>query len=93
MKLLFSTLFLALLFFAACKPAVVITKPVYVETARPASPNSNYIWVDGDWIYNRPTRAYNYRNGYYRKPNNGRTYIPGYWQTNKRGHYWIPGRW
>jgi hypothetical protein len=93
MKTIFSILFLVILFFSACKPAVIASKPVYVEVARPLSPSSNHIWVDGDWIWNRRTRSYTYKNGYWMMPNNGNTHIAGYWKTTRRGHYWVPGRW
>lgn len=71
----------------------VATEPVYVETVRPAAPSNLHIWVDGDWVYNRQTRVYVHKNGYWHNPTNGRVFVSGHWQVGPRGRSWVPGHW
>ena len=77
----------------SCSPAYVSTQPSYQEGFRPAQPSNNYVWVDGNWIYNRPTRTYNHSQGYWSLPYRGQRYQSGQWRNNRRGFYWTPGRW
>jgi hypothetical protein len=87
------------IFFAAsfgiisCGPAYVGVAPANTVIVRPASPNVRYVWRDGDWRYNRNTRKYVYRNGYWAAPRRNGIYQPGYWRNTPRGTYWVPGRW
>ncbi len=71
----------------------VATEPTYVEYERPAPPSKKHIWVDGNWIYNRQTSAYDRRHGYWHNPTNGRVYVSGHWQVGPRGRSWVPGHW
>jgi hypothetical protein len=83
----------SIVIFYACSPAYVRTQPTYEEGFRPPRPGNNHVWVDGNWIYNRPSRAYNHSNGFWAVPNRGRKYQSGQWRNNSRGFYWTPGRW
>lgn len=91
-KVIFALIGLTLLC-NACSPAYVSTQPTYQDGFRPPQPSNNHVWVDGNWIYNRPTRTYNRVDGYWAVPNRGRKYKAGQWKNNNRGYYWTPGRW
>lgn len=93
MKKLFVALIGLTLISNSCSPSYVSTQPTYQEGFRPQQPSNNHVWVDGNWIYNRPTRSYNHSNGYWSVPNRGRKFQSGQWRNNRRGYYWSPGRW
>ena len=82
-----------ILFFEACEPSYVVTRPVEIEITRPPSPNNNYIWIDGDWVYRRQTQSYSRNRGNWVPLRRSHTYMPGQWQSTPRGHYWRKGRW
>lgn len=79
--------------FNACRPAYVTVKPTHAKIERPISPSINHVWIDGDWVYNRRSRAYIRNDGYWAKPNRGRTYTQGKWKSSRKGDYWVRGRW
>ncbi|PKP33077.1 MAG: hypothetical protein CVU00_11110 [Bacteroidetes bacterium HGW-Bacteroidetes-17] len=81
------------LLFTGCAPRYVATVPAYHEYSRPQRPSDQYIWIDGNWTYNRQTNMYVQQNGYWQRPHQSRTFVRGYWQASPRGHYWIPGKW
>jgi hypothetical protein len=33
--------------------AIVRSEPMYVEIERPRQPNSSYIWIEGDWLWQK----------------------------------------
>jgi hypothetical protein len=80
------------LFLNSCMEGYVATQPTYVEYSRPQRPSELHVWVDGDWAYNRSTRVYVQKNGYWQQPRQNRTYVSGHWQSSPRGHYWVSGR-
>jgi hypothetical protein len=80
-------------FLNSCTAGYVATQPSYVEYSRPERPSERHVWIDGDWVYNRQSRAYEQRNGYWERPYQGRTYVSGQWQTTPKGKYWSKGRW
>lgn len=93
-KLLSFIAVVALIFMSSCRPSGAFVKvrpeaPVYVH---PASPSAGYVWVDGDWVWQR--NRYVYRQGYYIKsrPHHS-AYVAGHWQRRGHGWIWIPGRW
>ena len=71
----------------------VASEPAYVEYSRPAPPSNLHVWIDGDWEYNRSSRIYVQKNGYWSKPNPGRVYQSGHWQSTPKGKYWSKGQW
>lgn len=77
----------------SCRSGYVSSEPVYTEYARPARPSETYIWVDGDWGWNRQSQVYVQRPGYWERPRQGHTYVSGRWQTSPRGKYWTRGHW
>lgn len=78
----------------ACTPAYVHTVPSrYQGNIRPPSPSNTHIWIDGNWIYNRQTKSYQERNGYWSKPSRRRSYQTGYWKKSQRGNQWVRGQW
>ena len=81
------------LFATGCATGYVETEPAYVEYSRPAQPSQQHVWVGDNYQYNRHSRVYVQRNGYWSKPNRNKTYTQGHWQTGPNGHYWVNGRW
>ena len=77
-------------FFTSCSAGYVSDEPTYVETARPMSPNSSYIWTEGDWRWNNQTRSYYHQNGRWDKPGS-KAYNQGHWDNSPRGHKWVRG--
>jgi hypothetical protein len=81
------------LFFNGCMGGYVMTEPTYSESVRPAQPGSAYIWINGDWNWNRQSGVYVQRTGYWQQPAQGRVYVTGHWQKSPKGNYWVSGRW
>ena len=77
----------------ACMGGYVATEPSYHEGVRPSAPSNTHIWIGGDWNWNRQSRTYVQREGYWSKPVQGKTYVNGHWQASSRGHSWVSGRW
>ncbi|WP_428659891.1 hypothetical protein [Runella sp.] len=80
-------------FVGACAPAYVRNQPSPMNYDRPQRPSDNHVWRDGDWVWNRQSRAYDQRNGSWVMPKRGRSFKQGHWETNRRGQYWVKGQW
>jgi hypothetical protein len=80
------------LFFNGCMAGYVATEPIYVEVSRPARPSNDYIWINGEWTWNRQSHVYVQNTGLWERPNQRRTYVSGHWQASPRGKYWVSGR-
>jgi hypothetical protein len=76
-----------------CATGYVPKEPEPIEYQRPSRPGDRYVWINGDWIWDRWHGVYVYRPGYwgYARPN--RVYVPGYWYSTPRGNAWRNGRW
>lgn len=81
------------LFLNSCMAGYIATEPAYSEYSRPQRPSELHVWIDGDWVYNRSTRVYVQRSGYWQQPRQGRVYVSGQWQSTPRGKYWSHGHW
>jgi hypothetical protein len=81
------------LLFNGCFPGYISSEPTYVETSRPSSPSNVHVWVDGNWNWNRHTRTYEHRDGYWSKPHQNRRFVAGHWNSTPRGHVWVNGHW
>jgi hypothetical protein len=89
-----TALFASALFLSGCGAAVVTTQPQAPVVVIPQSPGPDYVWVNGGWRYNRPVRAYEFRDGYWVKPAKpGRTWVEGRWVKTRRGWKYVNGRW
>jgi WXXGXW repeat (2 copies) len=77
----------------SCAPAFVSSEPTYVEVVRPKQPSTVHVWVGDGWAYNRNSRSYVQRNGYWAAPRRGRAYHQGYWRKSNRGSVWVKGHW
>lgn len=77
----------------SCVAGFVVTEPPYVEFERPQPPGNLYIWIEGDWVWDRQNHVYVRRNGYWAKPIPGWVFAPGHWQATPRGKYWEKGHW
>ncbi|WP_212590483.1 YXWGXW repeat-containing protein [Williamwhitmania taraxaci] len=78
---------------SSCAPAYVETVPSETVYVRPIRPNDQYIWIDGNWVWNNRTGRYVQRNGYWDRPRYNHTYTQGYWRATPRGHQWQQGHW
>ena len=84
----------ACLTFNSCVGEYVAAEPLYDDVYnRPASPGTEYIWIDGDWLWNRQTHVYMHEHGYWARPKPGRSYETGHWESEPRGKFWVKGRW
>ena len=94
-KLLFLSTFILLIFLIfGCHSSryVVRERPIEPHYVLPMSPGPNYIWHNGDWVWNG--NGYIYRRGsWIIAPSNRRHYISGYWQRKRGGWVWRPGYW
>jgi hypothetical protein len=80
--------------FNSCVGGYVVSEPLYDDVYdRPASPGIGYIWIDGDWLWDRQTHNYVHEHGYWTRPRSGRSYEKGHWESGPRGKYWAKGRW
>lgn len=68
----------------ACPEVVVI---------RPACPGPNYVWVEGEWIWNPAANNYMIQEGRWMLPEYGSIWIPGHWKNTRYGWYWVAGHW
>lgn len=84
----------ACLTFNSCVGGYVASEPVYDDVYdRPASPGIGYIWIDGDWRWNRQSHNYVHDHGYWARSKSGHSYKKGHWESEPRGKYWVKGRW
>jgi hypothetical protein len=92
---LFAGVSAILIGFSGCfTTGYVTTEPAYVQYSRPAQPSTSHIWVGDGWGYNRSSRAYVQKNGYWKKPIvKSRTYQSGQWKSTPKGHSWKSGKW
>lgn len=81
------------LFLNSCAAGYVATEPTYAEYSRPQRPSDLYVWVDGNWVYNRSSRGYVQERGNWQKPQPNRVYQKGYWQSGPKGKSWKKGYW
>ena len=79
--------------FDACAVGYVATVPLVHEYERPPRPGRLYIWIEGDWVYNRSTHSYERSRGHWAKTRHGRSYDPGHWENTPQGYRWEPGHW
>jgi len=83
---------IAAISFNSCEGSYVVTErpdtPVYVQTA---SPGVDYVWVDGDWVWDGG--RYNWHNGYWDHGHANRHWQSGNWENRNNGWRWKRGRW
>jgi len=79
--------------FDSCGPSryTVTERPVAPVYERPVAPRPEYVWVDGDWRWQRG--KYVYSNGYWSKPRAKKVYVTGDWVHTNKGYYWKKGYW
>ena len=89
-----ASLFASTILLSGCGAALVTTQPQAPVVVIPASPGPDYVWVNGSWRYNRPVRAYEFREGYWVKPRKaGRTWVEGRWVNTRKGWKYVKGYW
>jgi hypothetical protein len=93
MKKLFGWVVMAtsMLFFAACETEVVVTRPPEVVYVRPVAPGPDYIWIEGDWIWEGS--RYHWHEGHWDHRVPDRTWRGGHWEEHKGGYKWSKGHW
>jgi hypothetical protein len=68
------------------------TPAVVVAPATPASPGSDYVWVQG--YYNWDGSRYEWVPGaWVRTPRPSAVWVPAHWQPTTGGYVWVPGAW
>jgi hypothetical protein len=77
----------------SCELGYVSQEPTYAPVERPQQPSTVHVWVNDGWAYNRQSRSYVQRNGYWAMPRSGRAYNQGYWRKSRRGSVWVNGHW
>jgi hypothetical protein len=62
---------------------------------RPPAPDSTYIWIDEEWIWDDRAKVKQYVvvEGFWSAPKKGKVWMPGHWKDTRRGSYWVEGRW
>ncbi len=88
-KVIWSTavmVFAAVLFCSDVKAQVFVNvQPVVPITmnTRPQPPASDYVWIDGHWLWHKPYNRYVWKDGYWASPPHARAiWVPGYWKTD-----------
>ena len=81
------------LFMSNCTTGYVKDRPYHQDGIRPVSPGYNYVWLEGNWKYNRRNHSYTRQNGAWSKPRYNKNYRNGEWRTTEKGNYWVSGRW
>lgn len=67
-----------------------------VKTSGPdsAPPAENYVWIPGEWKWNKKKKRYAWLTGYWTPKRPGYVFIEGRWKTLAKKQYeWIPGAW
>jgi hypothetical protein len=100
MKKIISTLFLAivalLLNISSSSAQVVKDKPKepnLFNEKREAKPGPGYIWIDGEWKYNKKKELYEHQSGKWEKEKDGHAWVNGHWEREAGGYKWEPGHW
>lgn len=74
---------------------IVSIKPVRptVKVVKPVKPYVNAAWIEGEWVWNKRTRAYQWKSGYWVKAKRNKRYVTGRWEKRRNGWVYVPGRW
>jgi len=76
----------------SCAPSYVVReRPREVVYFRPPAPARGYVWVSGDWVWNRGN--YQWREGHWDRPHRRSNWVDGHWQNTRGGYRWVPGHW
>lgn len=76
----------------SCDAGYVAVQPSYVESVRPNQPGVDFVWIEGDWIWNNHNRSYSHGNGRWERPERSKNYTPGHWNSTPHGYKWQSGR-
>jgi hypothetical protein len=84
---------MSLLFGTGCtvQGGFVTDRPADVIYARPVAPGDDYIWIDGDWIWEGGT--YRWHEGHWDHRRAGRAWHRGNWESHGGGWRWHRGYW
>ena len=69
----------------------VSSQPVRPAYNRPVSPGADYVWIDGDWVWEGG--VYTWHEGRWGRPKGHRTWVSGNWEQRNNGWRWHRGRW
>ena len=67
------------------KPAVLLVKK--------DKPDSDHIWIDGHWRWDKGAKEYVWEPGHWIKNRTGFRFVPGKWKKMPTGWKWVPGTW
>lgn len=67
------------------RPNVIVKKPAKVKRG--------YVWVAGNWKWDKRRKKYIWVKGRQVKARRGYKYTPGHWVAVNGGSKWVAGRW
>jgi hypothetical protein len=78
---------------AACtvQGRVITSRPDDIVYSRPVSPGPDYIWIDGDWVWEGGN--YRWHEGRWDRRREGREWHRGQWEAKGNGWRWHRGYW
>jgi hypothetical protein len=88
--------FAGILFFSPKSNAQIVVvrpDPPVTVVVKPAAPFPRAIWIEPEWRWNAPTRAYVYVAGHWIKPREHYAWVPGHWMSVPGGFQWVVGHW
>ncbi len=87
--------FIAVAFFLSNCTAIVVDKPTRPNVVViPDSPGPAYVWISDSWKWNRRTRTYTTKPGYWVKPNKkSMVWVDGHWVNTRSGWKYVKGHW
>jgi hypothetical protein len=80
---------------ASSAQVVVRVRPVApkVVVVRPAERRAGWVWADGEWRWDRPTKQYVWVEGHWIKEVPSSVWVAGHWRRTRGGEAWVPGHW
>jgi hypothetical protein len=82
-------------FFLYSCTAIVVDRPESPKAIMiPDSLRPNFIWIGDSWQWNRKTRTYKSKPGYWAKPKKKSVvWVDGHWLNTRSGWKYVKGHW
>lgn len=87
------TIFFSITFISA--QILVRAKPISpeIKVIKTKRSSTKYIWVAGQWKWNKKIQKYKWISGKWIKPKQGEVWIAGNWINKPNGFVWKKGYW
>lgn len=69
----------------------VRVRPATPFDFKPATPGTNYTWIEGSWVWNKTN--YFWKPGFWTVPPENKEWIAGRWMYTTEGYRWVKGHW